>query len=79
MNPLRGYYTMEVSVVLPKWEDVAPSVVSPPGDRLGAVGPRAYRALARTGDLSLMVPVVNGYPKGSGFVRDRLELEHRIA
>jgi hypothetical protein len=46
---------------------------------VAVVGPRAFQALKRTQDRALLEPTVEPYPRGSGFVRDELELEHRVA
>lgn len=63
----------------PNWEDIQPVHFTPPGRRVTLVGRKAHRYLERAASDELRQPVVQGYPKGSGFVRDTSELALRVA
>lgn len=78
MNEHRALYTRAVGVPEPRWTDLPPQQVSPPGVALTRVGPASFRSLTRTASTDLLRPEVLPYPKGSGWVRDELELAHRV-
>jgi len=78
VNDKRALYRLEVGVVLPKWEDLSPTPVTAPGERLSTVGPNAERTLRRTESDDMLAPVIEPYPQGSGFVRDGGELTVRV-
>lgn len=74
----RALYRFAVGVPLPEWRDLPPRKVSPLVDTVQKVGPRAWRVLSRTQDVSLREPRIEPYPRGSGFVRDEAELAYRV-
>jgi len=79
MRAHREWYTLSVSVQVPAWTDITPEVVLPAGRPIGTVGSKAHLPIARSMEEDLMRPSVEGYPGGSGFVRDDGELATRIS
>jgi hypothetical protein len=78
MNSKRHLYRKEVSVVAPEWKDLEERKVTPPGTPVSKVGPSAFRVLLRAASDDKLEPAIEPLPRGSSFVRDEAELQHRV-